>query len=550
MQPNVALLLDRKYDVSCGGEDHLVRSFPILASAWCAANMLATCNVHAADWLQFGYDAAHSGVNPQETAITRDNVATLVELANVPVPDYVYGAPVLLSGVATAVGQRDVLFLSTQGGSLLALDARDGAVLWSQQPSGTGHQTAGSPAIDGNRQFVYAYGLDGKVHKYAVGDGAESTDQGWPQLVTLKPTVEHGAASLAIGDTRDGESYLYAVVDGYVGDGGDYQGHLTTINLRTGAQTVFNTLCSDVATHFIENGQPGVTDCGSAQSGIWGRPGSTFDAATGRVYIATGNGPYDANFGGFDWGDSVIALPADGTGSGGLPLDSYTPTNYEDLYLYDVDLGSSSLTLIGDVPGNAAGRLGMIMGKDGYLRLLSLDDMSGAGGPRHVGGELQMVGGGFSKCNTPQPAIWHAGDGTVWMYVIGPDLRAYQVVADAGGRPEIQARWGGFGETTPVVANGIVFTWGGSLYATDAMSGDVLWQSPQELNVFWQSPIVVDGRIYIAAFDGLHIYGLDRVFADGFDSNGSETGRFVHAAHPSRSEGEGSSAPFPSPDVI
>ena len=123
MQPNVALLLDRKYDVSCGGEDHLVRSFPILASAWCAANMLATCNVHAADWLQFGYDAAHSGVNPQETAITRDNVATLVELANVPVPDYVYGAPVLLSGVATALGQRDVLFLSTQGGSLLALDA-------------------------------------------------------------------------------------------------------------------------------------------------------------------------------------------------------------------------------------------------------------------------------------------------------------------------------------------------------------------------------------------------------------------------------------------
>ena len=60
------------------------------------------------------------------------------------------------------------------------------------------------------------------------------------------------------------------------------------------------------------------------------------------------------------------------------------------------------------------------------------------------------------------------------------------------------------------------------LYATDAITGEVLWQSAQGFNVFWQSPILVNGRVYIAASDGLHIFGLDRVFADGFDAAGAK----------------------------
>jgi len=38
----------------------------------------------------------------------------------------------------------------------------------------------------------------------------------------------------------------------------------------------------------------------------------------------------------------------------------------------------------------------------------------------------------------------------------------------------------------------------------------------------WQSPIVVNGRVYIGASDGLHIFGFDRVFADGFDAAGAK----------------------------
>ncbi len=58
-------------------------------------------------------------------------------------------------------------------------------------------------------------------------------------------------------------------------------------------------------------------------------PDATYDAGTDRVYITTGNGLFNANTGGNNWGDSVLALKPDGTGAGGgLPVDSYTPTNY------------------------------------------------------------------------------------------------------------------------------------------------------------------------------------------------------------------------------
>ena len=50
------------------------------------------------------------------------------------------------------------------------------------------------------------------------------------------------------------------------------------------------------------------------------------------VYIATGNGQYNASTGGYNWGDSTLALAHDGTGAGGgMPRDSYTPTNFQQL---------------------------------------------------------------------------------------------------------------------------------------------------------------------------------------------------------------------------
>src|SRR4029450_11661131 len=176
---------------------------------------------------------------------------------------------------------KNLLFGLSNNGTIIALDADSTTlnVIWSHKPTGGGTATRGfgSPAIDPNLQYVYAYGFDGKVHKYQIGDGVEITTGGWPAVVTLKPNVDKGASGLSIATAHNGSTHLYSVTDGYIGDGGDYQGHLTTIAPATGAAKVFNSLCSNLTFLFIENGkttQPNQTDCAAKQNGIWGRPGA------------------------------------------------------------------------------------------------------------------------------------------------------------------------------------------------------------------------------------------------------------------------------------
>jgi outer membrane protein assembly factor BamB len=59
-------------------------------------------------------------------------------------------------------------------GTTIAMDAYTGATLWSAQPA-SANITMSSPAIDPSLGYVYSAGLDGYIHKYAVGTGAEVT---------------------------------------------------------------------------------------------------------------------------------------------------------------------------------------------------------------------------------------------------------------------------------------------------------------------------------------------------------------------------------------
>ena len=238
-----------------------MRSKKALLAATIAAT-LGSGAASAADWMQFGYDAAHTGVNPSETLVSPANAASLVTKYSVNMATYVDSAPVYLSNVSTPGGTKNVLFALGNNGRFMAIDAATGTELWHKTQSGTQPTTA-SPAIDPNRQYVYSYGIDGKAHKYQVGDGTEITTGGWPQTITLKNNVEKGAGGLTIASSG-GVNWLYVVTDGYIGDGGDYQGHLVSIDLSNGAQNIFNADCSDLTIHFVSNGTPGVDDCNYA----------------------------------------------------------------------------------------------------------------------------------------------------------------------------------------------------------------------------------------------------------------------------------------------
>ncbi|MGH8090894.1 MAG: hypothetical protein ACREO6_05540, partial [Rudaea sp.] len=141
-----------------------------------AGTLSANLSAQAADWLQFGFDSAHSGNNPAETILSASGtgefaLSTLFSVYSVTLPAIADGAPVYLADVPTANGGRNLLFLETKDGHVLAIDADSGATVWSHAtkpsppPAGQDYTTP-TPAIDPNRQYVYFYGLDGYAHKY------------------------------------------------------------------------------------------------------------------------------------------------------------------------------------------------------------------------------------------------------------------------------------------------------------------------------------------------------------------------------------------------
>jgi hypothetical protein len=471
----------------------------LLAAAFTAAPAAAY------DWLQFNGDAAHSGSNTAETTLNAGNVAQLVQRYHVTLPATVDGAPVFLQGVATSGGLKDLLFVTTTAGHIIAVDAANGTQVWSHQygpngcidSNGSTCFTTSSPAIDPDRQYVYSYGLDGNVHKYRVGDGTEILTGGWPQATTLKGTTEKGSSALATA-TSGGTSYLYVAHGGYPGDAGDYQGHLTVINLSTGTQKVFNAMCSDQTAH-LTTSTPG---CAGKQTAIWSRSGVIYDAATDRIFFGTGN----SLNGGYDgvkyWSESVLAINPDGSGASGKPLDSFTPASHQSLDNSDADLGSTAPAIL-PVPANSnVQHLALQGGKDQLLRLINLANLSGQGGPGHTGGEVQTAfsipQGGLVLS---QPAVWiNPADNSSWVFVTtGNGIGALKLAVDANGNPSLAAQWhAGPGGASPLVANNVVYyAGGGAVRAFNPATGALLWTGTGVGSTHWQSPIVANGVLYV-----------------------------------------------------
>ena len=469
------------------------------------------------DWLQFNGDARHSGSNMLERTISPTNVSQLHVLFQTSLPAVVDGAPVSLSSVTTATGIRNLIFVTTRAGDVAALDGSTGATIW-EQPNRAGNclinnnstrneacYTTSSPAIDPDRQYIYSYGLDGYVHKYAVWDGTEVLTGGWPELTSLKVYDEKGSSALTLATDKSGVSYLYVAHGGYPGDAGNYQGHLTAINLSDGTQKVFNTLCSNQTVHFVDSRVVSGPDCyPNTRSAIWARPGVIYDSDNDRLYMATGNGDFTP--GQFRWGETVFALHPDGSGVGnGNPLDSYTPTNFQTLTSFDTDLGSTAPALL-PANGGTYPHLAVQGGKDAKLRLLNLDNLSGQNQVGLTGGEVFSMdvpmGGGILT----QPAVWvNPVDNHTWVFVSnGSGIAGLEFAVNGAGNPSLQGRWTAGPGTSPIVANGVLYyARSGLISALNPTSGTLLWSSSQIGGIHWQSPIVANGVLYLADQNGM-----------------------------------------------
>jgi hypothetical protein len=461
------------------------------------------------DWQQFDYSAQRTGTNPTATRISLGTVAGLHRQWAVRLPEPADSTPVVIGDVALPNGRHGaVIYVTTLKGTLVALDATTGAELWHVQPQGI-HITNSSPAVDPSDRFVYSYGLDGQVHKYMAGSGAEVAGNGWPLRITRMTDVEKESSALTIGNGR-----LYVTTSGYVGDQGHYEGHVVSLPLSGGTPTIWNSLCSTTRALLGPSAdQPPY--CADRQSGIWARAGAVVDPVSGAVYVTTGNGPYTANTGGTDWGDSVIALTPDLS----HVIDSYTPTNQAMLNDDDLDLGSASPALLPRLPHSATPLLAVQAGKDDLLRVLNRQNLSGQDGPGHIGGEIASAGVPGGQCAVlTQPAVWTDSAGTIWVIVTDYcGTAGYQVQTDDAGKTTLHQAWSiAQPSTSPVVAGGVVFLANTQqIVALNPQTGQTLWTSQGTRaggtigGVHWESPIVVNDHLYMTDDDGnLYAYGL------------------------------------------
>lgn len=427
-------------------------------------------------WAQFDGNANKTGTSI-DPYITASTVSYIRKLWSAPV--VADGSPVYLSGINTSQGTKNLIFVTTSAGGLDAFDETNGTLVWGVTTQGSAGPMTSSPAIDPGNLYVYGWGRDGKVHKYDVGSGNEETAGGWPLTVTLRPNIEKASAALAIGN-----GYLYAVTDGYPGDAGNYQGHIVAKNLTTGTVTVFNTLCANTTTII------GANQCASSQSGVWGRPGTVVDSNTGNIFIASGNGPYNAPD---NLADSIIELTPDLS----KVIDTYTPTNFQELQNADEDLGSNVVAIIPSLD------IGIQGGKDDKIRVINLKNMSGKGTPYNVGGEIQTIP---VDCNVlSYPISWNNGVNImVFVTDMCGNLYAYTVVNNHLTQVYKNANGG----SSPLLVNNLLFIQSnGTIKALNPITGAVVWTG-QVGSMHWESPAVVDGHIFVLSGGQLTAFGL------------------------------------------
>ena len=156
-----------------------------------AALAQAPAAAPAADWPTWGYDQERTAWNRGETTLSKANVGKLriKWSAQLPTParDVVLStvtAPIVVAGIATARGPKDMLFLLGADDVLYALDADSGAMLWSKsfpnpvqpvrQPTWLCPNTNNAtPTADKARGIIFFIASDGILRGLSMADGNE-----------------------------------------------------------------------------------------------------------------------------------------------------------------------------------------------------------------------------------------------------------------------------------------------------------------------------------------------------------------------------------------
>ncbi len=473
-----------------------------LAFALVAVLAIAADNARAAgapDWPMFDGTASRAG-SVDDRSFRTGNVASLQRRWVATLERGADSTPIVLAHVTGRPSAHPLVVQTDTAGTTYGIDGVSGKILWRFATTGP-KITASTPVADPSERFVYVPAVDGRVHELAATTGKEVREHGFPVAITRMPEVEKDASPLNLAN-----GYLYAVTSGYIGDAGPYDGHVVAIGLNDGTTHVLNSLCSNEHTLLLDTSYDPHSShvCPQQRSGIWARGGVVVDsdpAQHGRIYVATGNGAFDANHGGHNYGDSALAIDADAS-----KIEQYfTPKNFDELESTDADLGSTAPALLPREPRSHTPLLAVQGGKGGVLYLLDRTHFGGVGGALQ---NLELPDELFTA-----PAVSRDASGKTWVYLgfLPGDtgVTAYTLATDGAGRSRLERRWTSDAHgTSPVVSNGLVFVAAsGALSALDGRTGKRLWSS-RDANaggtigdIHWQSPVAVNGWVYCSDED-------------------------------------------------
>jgi putative pyrroloquinoline-quinone binding quinoprotein len=463
--------------VACGGQSAKAIGPPS------AAGGAAAIAVPAGDWPTFGYDSARSGAAPA-SGITAANARRL-SLRTVHIDGIADSAAVELHGVKVQGRRRDLIAVATTYGKTIAIDPATGRRLWEFRPPavnatpGYPQVATATPTVDPSRRYLYSASPNGVIHKLSVATGR----QVWARSITFDALHEKLAAALSVSGR-----YLVAETGGYIGDRPPYDAHVVTIDRASGRiAQVWNSECSNQHRLIHAASCPSTSIGGNA---IWGRAGAVIEPGSGRILVATGNGPFDGHT---SWGNSVLELTPDAS----RLLHNWTPTNQAALARSDADVGSTSPTLLPPYHGL---RLAVQGGKDSKLALLDVARLDGTAGPAsgRLGGELQQISAPGGDLIFSAPAVQAIGGNIYVFATTASGTAAYQLVG--GARPRLRVAWqNGTSGTSPVLSGGLLYVYNqqdGALSIRDPLSGAQIRSLPVP-HGHWNSPIVVGGRIIL-----------------------------------------------------
>jgi hypothetical protein len=335
-------------------------------------------------------DLARDGSNTSEYALTTSNVnsTTFGKLFSCQTDGAIYTQPLWVANLRINGARHNVVFVATQHESLYAFDADASPCvqLWhvnliDSTHGGTSGETSvpssgsgalvgsgfgditpevgvtGTPVIDDPPTTLYVVSksviVSGptffqRLHAIDITTGNErpSSPKNIDSSISVAGTAPDSTnGRVAFNPRTENQRPALALYNGVVyvswashEDKDPYHGWLIGFSASNLAiVSIFNTTPNQVGT------------ASYARGGIWMSGGAPAVDSNGYLYCITGNGTFDANVGGSNYGDSILKF---NTTSGLTVADYFTPLNQASLDANDADFGGGAATILVDEPSS------------------------------------------------------------------------------------------------------------------------------------------------------------------------------------------------------